>query len=118
MSVEYRAVRSASMTATSPAPPVLIRALIALTLVASLVDAGSFLALGHVFTANMTGNVVFLAFAVAGAPGLSVPRSAAALGAWLLRYSVVAPLALGAAISGGAAVALIATRAAAPSSSK
>jgi uncharacterized membrane protein YoaK (UPF0700 family) len=44
-----------------------------------LIDAASFLALGHVFTANMTGNVVFMAFAVAGVPGLSILRSALAL---------------------------------------
>jgi uncharacterized membrane protein YoaK (UPF0700 family) len=37
-----------------------------------LIDAISDLALGHVFTANMTGNVVFLSFAVAGAPGAFV----------------------------------------------
>jgi uncharacterized membrane protein YoaK (UPF0700 family) len=43
------------------------------------VDAASLLALGHVFTANMTGNVVFMAFALSGAPGLSMNRSAIAL---------------------------------------
>jgi uncharacterized membrane protein YoaK (UPF0700 family) len=45
-----------------------------------LVDAGSYLAMGHVFTANMTGNVVFLGFALGGVPGLSIARSATALG--------------------------------------
>jgi Protein of unknown function (DUF1275) len=35
-------------------------ALLGLTGVTGLVDAVSFLALGHVFTANMTGNSVFL----------------------------------------------------------
>ncbi|MCK9874503.1 DUF1275 domain-containing protein [Frankia sp. Ag45/Mut15] len=44
-----------------------------------LVDATSYLGLGHVFVANMTGNVVFLAFALAGAPGLSADLSALAL---------------------------------------
>jgi uncharacterized membrane protein YoaK (UPF0700 family) len=44
----------------------------------------SYVALGHVFVANMTGNVVFLAFALAGAPGLSAGASLAALGAFLL----------------------------------
>src|SRR5437016_13928230 len=53
------------------------------TAITGLIDAISYLALGHVFTANMTGNVVFLAFAVAGAPGLSIPRSAVSLGAFL-----------------------------------
>ena len=36
-----------------------------------------------VFTAKMTGNVAFLGFAAAGAPGLSVTRSLAALAAFL-----------------------------------
>ncbi|NUP52605.1 MAG: DUF1275 domain-containing protein [Catenulispora sp.] len=47
-------------------------ALIAATLVTGTVDAVSYLALGHIFVANMTGNVVFLGFAVAGAKGLTV----------------------------------------------
>ena len=54
------------------------------TAVTGLIDAISYLALGHVFTANMTGNVVFLAFAVAGAPGLSITRSLTALIAFLI----------------------------------
>jgi len=58
-------------------------ALYALTFVTGVVDAVSFLGLGHVFTANMTGNVVFMAFAVAGAPGLSLARSGLALAAFL-----------------------------------
>jgi uncharacterized membrane protein YoaK (UPF0700 family) len=58
--------------------------LIMLTVVTGIVDAVSYIALGHVFVANMTGNVVFLGFALAGASGLSVPVSLAALGAFLL----------------------------------
>src|SRR6266850_334655 len=54
------------------------------TATTGLIDAISYLALGHVFTANMTGNVVFLAFAVAGAPGLSITRSLTALIAFLI----------------------------------
>jgi len=54
------------------------------TATTGLIDAISYLALGHVFTANMTGNVVFLAFAVAGAPGLSITRSLTALAAFLI----------------------------------
>jgi uncharacterized membrane protein YoaK (UPF0700 family) len=54
------------------------------TATTGLIDAISYLALGHVFTANMTGNVVFLAFAVAGAPGLSLKRSLTALVAFLI----------------------------------
>ena len=45
---------------------------VALTVVTGLVDAVSYVAVGHVFVANMTGNVVFLGFAAAGAAGLSV----------------------------------------------
>src|SRR5438105_8483440 len=56
--------------------------LLALTVVTGLVDAFSYLVLGHVFVANMTGNVVFLAFALAGASGFSVPASLSALGAF------------------------------------
>jgi len=59
-------------------PPLLV-----LTVLTGIVDAVSFLGLGRVFTANMTGNVVFLGFALAGAPGLSVSRSSAALVAFL-----------------------------------
>jgi uncharacterized membrane protein YoaK (UPF0700 family) len=55
-----------------------------LTAITGLVDAVSYIALGHVFTANMTGNIVFLGFAAAGTPGLSVPRSLTALAAFLV----------------------------------
>jgi uncharacterized membrane protein YoaK (UPF0700 family) len=54
------------------------------TAITGLIDAISYLALGHVFTANMTGNVVFIAFAVAGVPGLSLTRSLAALVAFMI----------------------------------
>jgi uncharacterized membrane protein YoaK (UPF0700 family) len=63
---------------------VLVPVLLGLTFVTGIVDAVSYLALGHVFTANMTGNVVFLGFAAAGAEGLSVARSGAALFAFVL----------------------------------
>jgi uncharacterized membrane protein YoaK (UPF0700 family) len=58
-----------------PLPPLLL----GLTVVTGLVDAFSYLVLGHVFVANMTGNVVFLAFALAGAHGFSIGASAVAL---------------------------------------
>lgn len=63
-----------------PLPPLLV----VLTVVTGVVDAVSYLALGHVFVANMTGNVVFLGFALAGASGLSAPPSLAAMTAFLL----------------------------------
>src|SRR2546429_2867690 len=68
---------------TQPHESRLVGALLAQTVATGLIDAVSYLALGRVFTANMTGNVVFLAFAVAGAPGLWSPRWAVALGAFL-----------------------------------
>ncbi|MEU7021582.1 DUF1275 family protein [Streptomyces sp. NPDC046203] len=62
-----------------PLPPLLLT----LTVVTGLVDAVSYLALGQVFVANMTGNVVFLGFALAHAPGLSLLASVVALAAFL-----------------------------------
>lgn len=61
-----------------PLPPLLV----AMTVVTGLVDSFSYLALGHVFVANMTGNVVFLAFALAGARGFSLPAVVVALAAF------------------------------------
>jgi len=61
-----------------PLPPVLL----SMTVVTGLVDAFSYLTLGHVFVANMTGNVVFLAFALGGAPGFSISASVTALAAF------------------------------------
>jgi uncharacterized membrane protein YoaK (UPF0700 family) len=58
------------------------RSLLGLTVVTGVVDAVSFLGLGHIFTANMTGNVVFLGFALGGGTGVSVARSLTALGAF------------------------------------
>jgi len=58
--------------------------LLGMTGVTGLVDAVSFLSLGHVFTANMTGNVVLLAFATAHVSGLSIARSLTALVAFLV----------------------------------
>lgn len=62
----------------------LVVALIALTFTTGLIDAVSYLGLGSVFTANMTGNVVLLGFAVVGVPGLSVTRSLIAMGGFLV----------------------------------
>ncbi|WP_188187403.1 YoaK family protein [Nonomuraea sp. SYSU D8015] len=61
--------------------------LIVLTVTTGLVDAVTFLGLNRVFVANMTGNVVFLGFALAGDPQLSrwaPPLAVAAFtaGAW------------------------------------
>ena len=58
--------------------------LLALTVVTGVVDAVSIISLGHVFVANMTGNVVFAGFAAAGAPGFSLAASAVALAGFLV----------------------------------
>ncbi len=57
--------------------------LLVLTAVTGVVDAVSFLRLGHVFVANMTGNVVFIGFAVGGATDPSMLASLAAIAAFI-----------------------------------
>jgi uncharacterized membrane protein YoaK (UPF0700 family) len=53
------------------------RLLAALTVSSGAVDAISFLALGKIFTAFMTGNIAFLGMGIAGYPG--APRIASVL---------------------------------------
>ena len=60
------------------------RALLVLTFTTGLVDAASYLGIGHVFTANMTGNIVFLGFGIAGAGGLPVLAPMVSLAAFLV----------------------------------
>jgi uncharacterized membrane protein YoaK (UPF0700 family) len=62
------------MTADRPHGPLPVL-LVGLTVVTGLVDAVSYLRLGQVFVANMTGNVVFLGFALAGVGDISVVAS-------------------------------------------
>jgi uncharacterized membrane protein YoaK (UPF0700 family) len=58
--------------------------LLLLTMMSGVIDAVSILGLGRVFVANMTGNIVFIGFAIAGVPGFSLAASVAALGGFLL----------------------------------
>jgi len=67
-------------TEHGPLPPLLVM----MTLTTGLVDAFSYLTLGHVFVANMTGNIVFLGFALAGAQGFSITASLGAIAAFIL----------------------------------
>ena len=62
----------------------LVPVLLGLTVVSGLIDAVSYLGLEHVFTANMTGNVVVLGFAAAGAPGFSVAHTLTSLGSFVV----------------------------------
>ena len=57
--------------------------LLALTMITGVVDAISYLKLGHVFVANMTGNIAFLGFAVADAKEFSIAASLTATIAFL-----------------------------------
>jgi uncharacterized membrane protein YoaK (UPF0700 family) len=62
----------------------LTRALLALTFSTGLVDAVSYLALGRVFTANMTGNIVLLGFGIAGSGSLPVVAPLVSLASFLV----------------------------------
>lgn len=62
----------------------LTRALLALTFTTGLIDAASYLGLGRVFTANMTGNVVLLGLGIAGSGGLPVVAPIISLLAFLV----------------------------------
>lgn len=72
--------RPAGLRLTSPLPLVLF----VLTFTTGLVDAVSYLGLGQVFTGFVTGNVVLLGFAFAGASDLSVAAPLVSLGSFLV----------------------------------
>jgi uncharacterized membrane protein YoaK (UPF0700 family) len=94
--------------------------LVGLTVVTGLVDAFSYLRLGHVFVANMTGNVVFVGFGLAGIGDVDLAASVVAIlafacgafagGRWALQrtlhrgHLLAAAAAAQAVIVGGAAV--------------
>src|SRR3954471_16128003 len=69
----------------------LLALLLVLTVATGVIDAVSVLALGRVFVANMTGNIVFIGFALAGAPGYSLVASLLALAGFLLGAAVTGP---------------------------
>lgn len=78
--------------------------LLVLTFSTGLVDAASYLRLGHVFAANMTGNIVLLGFGIGGAGGLPVVAPIVSLVAFLLGARI--GIWLGARRTGGEAGAL------------
>jgi uncharacterized membrane protein YoaK (UPF0700 family) len=55
------------------------RLLLVLTMVTGVLDAVSYLKLGRVFVANMTGNVVYLGLAIGHAQDFSIPTSFVAI---------------------------------------
>jgi uncharacterized membrane protein YoaK (UPF0700 family) len=67
-------------------------ALLTLTFSTGLIDAASYLGLGRVFTANMTGNVVLLGFGLAGAGGLPIISPILSLAAFLVGSGLGAAL--------------------------
>ena len=62
--------------------------LLGLALAGGVLDATSYISLGRVFTANMTGNTVLLAIAVARGSGADAARSAVALGGFSVGAAV------------------------------
>jgi uncharacterized membrane protein YoaK (UPF0700 family) len=58
--------------------------LLTLTLTTGLIDAASYLGLGHVFTANMTGNVVLLGFGIARSDGLPIVSPLVSMAAFIV----------------------------------
>jgi uncharacterized membrane protein YoaK (UPF0700 family) len=77
---------TAAPTARQTKP--LMVALMVLTFNTGLIDAVSYIGLGRVFVANMTGNVVLLAFAASGVSGLSVTRALSSLGGFLIGATI------------------------------
>jgi uncharacterized membrane protein YoaK (UPF0700 family) len=77
----------------------LTRALLVLTFSTGIVDAVSYLGLGRVFAANMTGNIVLLGFGIAGSGGLPVLAPIVSLASFVLG-----------AVAGGALVKHLANR--------
>lgn len=59
-----------------------------LSTTAGIIDAVSVLGLGKVFTANMTGNIVFLGLAFAGTPGFAIAPSLTALLSFLVGAAI------------------------------
>jgi uncharacterized membrane protein YoaK (UPF0700 family) len=78
----------AAATNTASLRHPLTRALVALTFTTGVVDAVSYLGLGRVFTANMTGNVVLLGFGIVGGNGLPVLAPIVSLLAFLVGSAV------------------------------
>ncbi|HEX4330314.1 MAG TPA: YoaK family protein [Burkholderiales bacterium] len=94
---QHEGIAMSGPPGATPSPPpargaqgALLALLLVLTFNTGLVDAVSYLLLGHVFVANMTGNIILLGFSLAGVEDFSLPASLAAL----------AVFAMGAALSG------------------
>jgi uncharacterized membrane protein YoaK (UPF0700 family) len=67
--------------------------LVVLSFVTGMVDAVTYLGFGHVFAANMTGNVIVLGFALVGAGEISATGSVVSLFGFIVGAAVSARLA-------------------------
>ena len=77
-----------TISPTSHHQTALLTALMVLTFSTGLIDAVSYIGLGRVFVANMTGNVVLLGFAAAGVSGLSITRALISLSGFLIGAAI------------------------------
>jgi uncharacterized membrane protein YoaK (UPF0700 family) len=75
--------RFAWISALGGEPHPLQLVLVVLTFVTGLIDAVTYLAFGHVFAANMTGNIIVLGFALVGAGQISATASVVSLCAFI-----------------------------------
>lgn len=78
------AAQTAAPRSGAHAPSLALWMMMVLTFVTGVVDAVGFLGLDRVFVGNMTGNIVILGMAVAGADDLPVVGPAIALGTFTL----------------------------------
>jgi uncharacterized membrane protein YoaK (UPF0700 family) len=62
--------------------------LLCLTAVTGVIDAVCYLGMGHVLVANMTGNIVFLGLALAGAKGFTISSFLIAIASFLVGAAV------------------------------
>src|SRR5712692_9725458 len=67
--------------------------LVVVTFVTGMVDAVTYLAFGHVFAANMTGNIIVLGFALVGAGEISATASVVSLCSFIVGAGASARLA-------------------------
>ncbi|WP_261807644.1 YoaK family protein [Paenibacillus sp. N3.4] len=66
--------------------------LLLLCMTSGIVDVIGYLGLGHVFTSNMTGNIVMLGLAIGHAQGLAVLRSGIALIGFVVGIAIAASI--------------------------
>ena len=75
---------AAGVTASPVSNPLTVAALLLLTFATGVVDAISVLVLGHVFVANMTGNIIFLGFWFVPGAGVDLTAAVVAFAGFLI----------------------------------